>query len=222
MWHYSDGVPPEDDEADLAAYWAEQVRPHGGGVSEARRLEGNVGLLTIGPVIPPAEYAAVHVASAFTLLQGVDRLVLDLRGCVGGVPETVALIVSYFAGPEPIHLQDLVARDGTLTQSWTITSVSPKMRPDVPVQVLTSARTFSGGEELAYDLQALGLARVVGETTGGGAHPRVAFDLSSHLQLHVPTARSVNAVTGSNWESTGVIPDVACPAEKALDVALAA
>jgi len=84
----------------------------------------------------------------------------------------------------------------------------------------TSARTFSGGEELAYDLQALGRGRVVGEVSGGGAHPRRAFDLSDTLQVHVPVARSVNAVTGTNWEGVGVQPDVPCPADKALDVAL--
>jgi C-terminal processing protease CtpA/Prc len=88
--------------------------------------------------------------------------------------------------------------------------------------VLTSERTFSGGEELAYDLQSLGRARVVGETTGGGAHPREAFDLTPHLQLHVPIARSINAVTGTNWEGVGVVPDVGCPAEEALSRAVGA
>ena len=83
-----------------------------------------------------------------------------------------------------------------------------------------SARTFSGGEELAYDLQALGRARVVGETTGGGAHPRVGFPLTDVLQAHVPVARSVNALTEGNWEGVGVLPDVPCAADDALDVAL--
>lgn len=88
--------------------------------------------------------------------------------------------------------------------------------------IVTSARTFSGGEELAYDLQALDRATVIGETTGGGAHPREAFDLTEHLQLHVPMARSVNAVTGTNWEGTGVVPDVACSADDALSRAVGA
>ncbi|MGI8691709.1 MAG: S41 family peptidase [Geodermatophilaceae bacterium] len=41
--------------------------------------------------------------------------------------------------------------------------------------VLTSGATFSGGEALAYDLQQLGRATVVGERTRGGAHPRRGF-----------------------------------------------
>ena len=219
--HYPDGVPQEQDEAQVRAYWTDHVRRHGGGIGEVSRLDGNIGLVVIGPVIPPAELSATTVEAAFTLLQGVRRLVIDLRGCVGGVPETVALICSYLTGNEPVHLQDLVSRDGTTRQSWTVTSVAPKVDPEVPVHVLTSSATFSGGEELAYDLQALGRATLVGETTGGGAHPREAFDLDRTLQLHVSVARSVNAVTGTNWEGVGVEPDIPCAAPKALEVALA-
>ncbi|GAA1794004.1 S41 family peptidase [Nocardioides hankookensis] len=220
--HYADGVPPDQDEAEVTAWLAEMALVQGPGICEVRRLEDNTGLLVVGPVILSPEHLAPAAAAAFTLLRGAARLVIDLRGCVGGVPESVALLVSHLTGDEAVHLQDLVHRDGTVTSSWTTPSVSPKVPSDVPVTVLTSARTFSGGEELAYDLQSLGRARVVGETTGGGAHPREAFDLTTHLQLHVPIARSVNAVTGTNWEGVGVVPDVACPAEDALSRAVGA
>ncbi|PJI93540.1 S41 family peptidase [Luteimicrobium subarcticum] len=218
--HYPDGVPPADDDASTRAWLVEQARTHGPGITQVRRLDGNIGLIDVGPVVLLPEDVGPAAAAAFTLLRGVTRMVLDLRECVGGVPESVALIVSHLTGDEPVHLQDLVTRDGTVTPTWTTPSVAPRLPLDVPVDVLTSARTFSGGEELAYDLQALGRARVVGETTGGGAHPRDAFDLGLHLQLHVPTARSVNAVTGTNWEGTGVVPDLPCPADDALEVAL--
>jgi Peptidase family S41/N-terminal domain of Peptidase_S41 in eukaryotic IRBP len=220
--HYPDGVPPEHDEASQRAYWVDHIRRHGGGIDEVRRLDDGVWLVGIGPIIPPAELAASRVQAAFVLLQEAHRIVLDLRGCIGGTPETVALICSYFTGAEPVHLQDVVSRDGTIRPSWTITSVGPKVDRDASLHVLVSAATFSGGEELAYDLQALGRATVVGEATGGGAHPREAFDLTDTLQLHVPVARSVNAVTGTNWEGIGVLPDVRCSADSALAVALGA
>jgi hypothetical protein len=218
--HYPEGVPPEQDEAEVTAWLAEMALEQGPGISEVRRLEDNSGVISIGPIILSPEHVGPAASAAFTLLQGVDRLVIDLRDCVGGVPESVALLVSHLTGDEPVHLQDLVHRDGTVTSSYTTPTVSPRLPADVAVVVLTSARTFSGGEELAYDLQALGRARVIGETTAGGAHPREAFDLSPHLQLHVPVARSVNAVTGTNWEGTGVVPDDACAAEEALSRAL--
>jgi hypothetical protein len=220
--HYPEGVPPEDDEEDVRAWLAELALEQGPGVTDVRRLKGNTGLITVGPIILSPEHFGPAAAAAFTLMQGVARLVIDLRDCVGGVPESVALFVSHLVGDEAVHLQDLVARDGSVTASYTTPSVSPKLPAGVPVVVLTSARTFSGGEELAYDLQALGRATIIGETTGGGAHPREAFDLTPHLQLHVPMARSVNAVTGSNWEGTGVVPDVACSADEALSRAVGA
>ena len=220
--HYPEGVPPDEDEEAVLAWFAEMARTEGPAITDVRRLEGNIGLVVIGPVIMTPEHVGPAAAAAFTLLAGVERLVLDLRGCRGGVPESVALLVSHFVGDDVVHLQDLVRRDGGVVVFSTTASVSPKVPADVPVLVLTSAQTFSGGEELAYDLQALGRAQVVGETTGGGAHPRDAFDLTPHLQLHVPTARSVNAVTGTNWEGTGVVPDVACPADEALSRAVGA
>ncbi len=86
-----------------------------------------------------------------------------------------------------------------------------------PVYVLTSGATFSGAEELSYDLQQLGRATIVGETTGGGAHPRRGFAVHPHLEVTIPTARAVNPVSGTNWELVGVIPDIAVPADEALD-----
>ena len=91
--------------------------------------------------------------------------------------------------------------------------------PDKPVFVLTSGTTFSGGEELAYDLQQLGRATVVGERTRGGAHPVQGFRIRPHLQATIPIARSASPVTGGNWEGTGVQPDVPVAAGAALDTA---
>lgn len=218
--HYPDGVPADQDEAAARVHWAAEMRRTSGGVAEVRRIDASTGLLVIGPVIGPRESAAPYLSAAFALLRDVERLVIDLRACVGGVPETVAHILSHLTGPEPVHLQDLVHRDGSAEPFWTRPTEVDALPPTVTVVVLTSAATFSGGEEVAYDLQALGRAAVVGEVTGGGAHPRDAFDLGPTLQLHVPVARSVNAVTGTNWEGKGVLPDHPCAADEALSVAL--
>ena len=90
---------------------------------------------------------------------------------------------------------------------------------DRPVYLLTSHDTFSGGEDFCYTLQALGRAELIGETTGGGAHPTRMVPISSTLAISVPFARSINPVTGTNWEGTGVNPDVGVAAREAYDVA---
>ncbi|GAA1655943.1 hypothetical protein GCM10009733_061840 [Nonomuraea maheshkhaliensis] len=85
--------------------------------------------------------------------------------------------------------------------------------------MLTSDNTFSAAEELAYDLQQLGRAVVVGETTRGGAHPCKGWTVHPHLEATVPTGRAINPVSGTNWEGLGVRPDVPCFAAKSLDQA---
>lgn len=85
--------------------------------------------------------------------------------------------------------------------------------------VLTSHETFSGGEELAYDLRHTGRATLVGEITGGGAHPRIGVRVHPHLEASIPTCRSINPITGTDWEGTGVQPHIVTPATDALAAA---
>ena len=62
-------------------------------------------------------------------------------------------------------------------------------------------------------------AIVVGETTGGGAHPARMARISDHFVMFVPTARAINPITKTDWEGTGVKPDVPVPADAALEKA---
>lgn len=199
------------------ARYAAEARRNAGGMHQIRLFDDGIGLLQIAPYLSPVHLAAPYVAAAFTLLSSADALIIDLRNGLGGTPETVALICGHLLGKEPVHLQDVVERGETPRQCWTAPAAT---RLDGPARVLTSSSTFSGCEELAYNLQAQGRAAVVGETTGGGAHPVEAFKVAESLELHLPIAKSVNAVTGTNWEQVGVIPDRACPSAEALDLAL--
>lgn len=190
------------------------------GIVRVERLDGDIAVLELERLFPPS-IAGDAIASAMTIVAEADGLVLDLRGCRGGSPDTVALICGYLFGEHPVHLNDMYEREGDrTTQSWTPVFVpGRRYGPDKPICVLTGPGTFSGGEELAYDLQQLGRATLIGETTGGGAHPRVGFRVHPHLELTVPTGRAINPISGTNWEGVGVVPDVAVPAATALDTA---
>ncbi|MFD5395765.1 S41 family peptidase [Streptomyces sp. NPDC127097] len=140
--------------------------------------------------------------------------------CRGGSPAGAAMWCSYFFPDDQVHLNDFYQRATDSTrQFWTLPQLPAPRYPVRPVYVLTSATTFSGGEDVAYTLQALGRAELVGETTGGGAHPTERYPVTAHITVTVPTARTINAVTGSNWEGVGVRPDRAVPADKALETA---
>jgi hypothetical protein len=190
------------------------------GIRKVERLDGNVGYLDLRRV-PVPENAGPAIAAAMELVAGTYALIIDLRHNGGGHPDGVTFWCSYLVD-EKTHLNDIFAADtGKTAQFWSLSYVPGTRYIGRPVYVLTSGRTFSGGEEFAYNLQALGRAELIGETTGGGAHPTRGFPISQAVHIGIPNARSVNPVTGTNWEGTGVIPDTAVSADDAYDTAYA-
>jgi hypothetical protein len=89
----------------------------------------------------------------------------------------------------------------------------------MPVYILTSKRTFSGAEDFSYGMQSLKRAIIVGDTTGGGAHPTRPFGVGFGFVADIPFARSLNPYTHTDWEGTGVIPDIPVVSGKALESA---
>jgi Peptidase family S41/PASTA domain/N-terminal domain of Peptidase_S41 in eukaryotic IRBP len=191
------------------------------GIHRVERLEGNVGYLDLRRIALP-ENAGPAVAAAMELVGGTYALIIDLRGNGGGSPDGVALWCSYLLPEQPAHLGDIFHADtGETRQFWSLPYLPGSRYLNRPVYVLTSARTFSGGEDIGYTLQALGRAEVIGETTGGGAHPTRPFPVSAAVHIAIPFARSVNPVTGTNWQGTGVIPGTQVPADEAYPTAYA-
>jgi hypothetical protein len=189
------------------------------GFRKVERLPGNVGYLEFDRFMDAAEIAG-PAAAAMTFLAHTDALILDLRQNGGGSPHGVAVVCSYFFGEEPVHLNSLYWRKGDRTEEFrTLKDLAGPRYVGKDVYVLTSGRTFSGAEECAYNLQTQKRATIVGETTGGGAHPGGGFRVGDHFMLFIPTGRAINPITKTNWEGTGVKPDVPAAADKALEVA---
>jgi hypothetical protein len=191
------------------------------GVQKIEILPGNVGYLDLR-FFPPASAGGQTAIAAMNLLGNADAVIVDLRQNGGGDPTQIQLISSYFFA-EPTHLNSLYWRAGDRTeQFWTFGYVPGKRLADTPVFVLTSQGTFSGGEEFANNLKLQKRGTIVGETTGGGANPGDRFDLPGDMGAFIPTGRAVNPISGTNWEGTGVEPDLKVKAEDALKVAYAA
>jgi hypothetical protein len=217
VWHES----PEagSSEAELVAELRGRFRRENHGVRRVELLSGNVGLIEI-TIIPPVADAGETIAAAFHLVKDTDALILDLREGLGGAPDGTAFLCSFLFPDGEVHLNDIIeGSGGAVRQYWSLPYLPGPRYVNRSTYVLTSSRTFSGGEEVAYDLQALGRATLIGETTGGGAHPSETVPLGDHIELRLPVARPVNPVTGTNWEGVGVVPDVSVPASTALVVA---
>jgi tetratricopeptide (TPR) repeat protein len=132
----------------------------------------------------------------------------------------VQFLSSYFFD-KPVHLNDIYWRRGDYTEEfWTFDSIGIKKRPNVPVYILTSKKTFSGGEEFAYSLKNQNRATLIGEKTAGAANPGYTFSINEAFNIFIPTGYSVNPVTGSNWEGKGVDPDISMKSKEALSFAM--
>jgi hypothetical protein len=188
------------------------------GFERVERLVGNVGYLELRSFGFDVDDMKDVVAAAFTFLGNTDALIVDLRRNGGGSPFMVAQVSSYLFGPDSVHLNSLYWRPANRTDDfYTHRDIAgTRYGPDKPVYILTSRNTFSGAEEFAYNLQALRRATIVGDTTGGGAHPGGMERITDHFGVWVPTGRAINPITKTNWERVGVRPDIPVVADSAL------
>jgi hypothetical protein len=182
-------------------------------------LAGNVGYLRLDAFVD-ATYSGATAVAAMNFLAHCDALIIDLRYNGGGSPSLIQLLTSYFY-VQPTHLNSFYTPNtDSLQQFWTHAYVPGPRMTDVELYVLTSGRTFSGAEEFTYNLKNLERATIVGETTGGGAHPvnRRLFP-TLNISVGIPFGRAINPLTGTNWEGTGVTPHIEIQEDKALPAA---
>jgi C-terminal processing protease CtpA/Prc len=186
--------------------------------SKVEILNHNIGYVKFG-AFPDPNLCGPTVVAAMNFVAHTDALIFDLRENHGGDPSMVDFMVSYLFR-EPTHINDLTNRhDNETHQYWTLPWIPGPRFIDQPVYVLTSHETFSGGEEFTFDLKTQKRATIVGETTGGGAHPVRGMPAGDHFTIGVPFGRPINPVTKGDWEGKGVEPDVKVSAADALTTA---
>lgn len=193
------------------------------GVTRADKLAGNVGYIeVIG--FPPLPAFKPTIDRALSALKGSQALIIDDRRNGGGSPDAVAYLVSFLVPPNaPMEINHILSREprtNNFKREIFLSQPTPVSFAKIPVYILTSKDTFSGGEALAYDVQAHKLGKIVGEVTGGGANPTGPVDLGHGIVASIPWGRAENPITKTNWEGRGVQPDVVVSAQDALSVAL--
>jgi hypothetical protein len=207
--------PPD---AEAVARHRKQMERMNCGFDKVEILPGNVGYLKFDMFADP-EVCGPTAVAAMNFLANVDAIIFDLRENGGGDPKMIALVSTYLFS-KPTHLNDLWERKTDMTQQyWTLPYVPGKRLDDKPAFVLTSKDTFSGAEEFSYNLKNLKRATIIGETTGGGAHPVSSHRIDDHFMIGVPFARAINPISKTNWEGTGVEPDVKVATADALTTA---
>jgi C-terminal processing protease CtpA/Prc len=208
------GPPPPE----AVARYRQQMERMNCGFDKVEVLSGNIGYMKFDMFADP-EICGPTAVAAMNFLANVNAIIIDLRENGGGDPKMIALVSTYLFS-QPTHLNDLWERKGDTTQQyWTLPYVPGKRLDAKPAYVLTSKQTFSGAEEFSYNLKNLKRATLVGETTGGGAHPVSGHRIDDHFMIGVPFARAINPISKTNWEGTGVEPDVKVAAAEALATA---
>lgn len=214
----NNAVSDEEKEA-LQNQWIKQMKRNNFGFKEVKILDGNIGYLDLREFSDP-KYAGETAVAAMNFLSNSDALIVDLRQNGGGNPSMIQLITSYLFDAEPVHLNNFYWRPRDQhTQTWTLPHVQGKRMPTTPVYVLTSKRTFSAAEEFSYNLKNLKRATLIGETTGGGAHPSGGVNVTDKFIVWLPQGRAINPITNTNWEGTGVEPHIEIPENDALQSA---
>jgi C-terminal processing protease CtpA/Prc len=185
---------------------------------KAEVLPNNIGYLKLNS-FPDLSICKSAAAAAMASLNNADAVIFDLRDNQGGLPAMVAFMESYLF-EHPTHLDDLYNRaEHSTLQSWTLSPVFGNKLADKPAYVLISHSTFSGAEEFSYDMKMLKRATLVGETTAGGAHMTRPRQIDGHFSIRVPDTTPINPISRTNWEGTGVTPDVKTKAADALTTA---
>lgn len=218
--HVARGEEGRRDPAEERRHRMEQARLSNYGFYRVERLSGNVGYLDLRNFHDTRIGGATAVA-AMNFLANSSALIIDLRQNGGGSPSMIQLISSYFF-EERRHLNTFYfRRANSYEEFWTYSRVQGPKMVDAPLYILTSGRTFSAAEEFTYNLKHMKRATIIGETTGGGAHPveSLISDMGGgfYTSISMPFGRAINPITETNWEGTGVKPHIEVPASEALD-----
>ncbi|KAM4624146.1 retinol-binding protein 3 [Polymixia lowei] len=190
-------------------------------------LDGNIGYLRIDHIIGEAvadKIGSLLLELVWNKILPTSALIFDLRYTSTGDMSGIPYIVSYFTEAEPlIHIDSVYDRPSdTTTELWSMpTLLGDRYGTTKPIIILTSKNTKGIAEDVAYCLRNLKRATIVGEKTAGGSVKIDKFKVAdTDFYVSMPTAKSINPVTGSTWEVTGVTPDVEVNAEDALATAI--
>ena len=192
--------------------------PHG--VGDVSMLEGRIALFSMSHFPSPNNAYRKKVQQTMDQISSMDAqaVIIDMRENRGGSPAGVQLVCSYFLPPE-LLLNSLYFRNRDHKEDFYTLKVSNPML-DIPVVLLTSELTFSGGEEFCYNLKNLSRATLIGEVTGGGAHPVNRYALPQGFAAIIPIGMAISPITETNWEGVGVQPDIQATREDALNMAI--
>ena len=184
--------------------------------AEFRLLPGNFAYLTVNEFEDDRGLNALldHLSE----IQSAKGLILDVRQNGGGNSQNAVSILQALASTpfqwerERTPKYRAVYRAYGPPQGWE-TLEQPSFQPDpkhhlgLPVAVLTSAATFSAGEDLVAMFDAMHRGIIVGESTGGSTGQPFSFKLPGGGSARICT-KDTRAPDGKVFMGVGIQPQV--------------
>nr|WP_295927689.1 S41 family peptidase [uncultured Dyadobacter sp.] len=198
----------------------ESEKKYNYGFTRLAILDNDVAYIKITEFMHPKRSMQTAIA-AMKLVENSGKLIIDLRGNGGGYPGIMEYILNHYFEGEPMVLSTTRSSTGQCQVTLTSDLIHGKLRIGTPLYILIDQKTASAAEYFAYTLQAFKKAIIVGQPSAGGANRNAYFDLPAGLRMSISVASPINAITQTNWEGKGVIPDVVSddPEHKAIELA---
>lgn len=180
---------------------------HNFGFKELKFMDNEVGYLKLTR-FSDTNFAGEIACSSMKFLSNSKNIIIDLRDNEGGHPSMVQLIASYFisGGIELYNFK--YPKLNKTKQIYSLDYVQGGKLLDKNVYILINKNTFSAAEALAYCMQSLNKATIVGENSKGGANICSREIIGDEFILILPIGYPEDERTKSNWEGIGVIPDI--------------
>lgn len=208
-----------DGGGEAAAAVEEQARGFHYGLGRLDLLTGNVGYAELTGFFD-GENARGMMLAALEYLRDSDAIILDLRRHGGGSGTMSNWLLSHFVGPDSLLTLRIAERVNRRTiDRYTVADVPGPRITEAPVFILTSRATASAAEDIAFVLDNLGRAVIVGDRTAGAGHNNALLGLGHGFLASVSFSRVTDPATGREWERVGVAPDIAAPPAEALEAA---
>jgi hypothetical protein len=182
------------------------VRDHSG-LTKMEILSGNVRYLRLEHFQWIANVTAQAYDDAARFLKDGDAVIIDLRSNGGGNSDAADYFSKAFLAPDNLRPDSAQSRERD--SRWA----------GKPLYLLVDGGVASAAEAVAYGAQQEKSATIVGSSTYGAANNNRKFPIAPQFVLSVSYNRPINPISGTNWEGTGVKPDVSVPGTLALDAA---
>ncbi len=181
------------------------------GFQELRLMEGNVGYIDLRTFSPSPD-ALARVDAVMAFFDSVDALIIDIGRNPGGAGTIIPYLSGYLFS-EPTHLSNSFQRGMEEPhERWTAKDIKGRLRPDLPVFLVTSRGTGSAAESFTFGLKVTERVTLVGErTAGAGNFGDTLRPLPEGFQMFLPIGSTYDPRTGKGFEAEGIEPDYAVP-----------